>query len=464
MRVSARTRILFWMLLVVAISLLLAILATRAILTASLTDRLDDELKQEVTEFRTFADTSTSATVDDLLYAYLQTQRPDPYETFFTIVAGRPAARTPSPPAQVRLDRDDALVRRAAGMSEPAYGWTESTAGRVRYAVVPVSVEGDPRTGHLVIAEFYDIAGRDNDLTLRVLTFVGLGSLVVAGVVGWLVAGRVLAPVRLLRQTAERVSGADLTRRIEVSGNDDIAHLARTFNHMLDRLEQGFATQRQFLDDAGHELRTPITVIRGHLDLMGDDPDDRAETLALVTDELVRMRRIVEDLLLLARSDQPNFLSPTSVELADLTVQVVAKSRALGDRRWGVDEIAERTVLADDQRLTQALMQLTTNAVEHTGEGDGISVGTAVRDDRVLLWVRDTGAGLPTGDQEKLFDRFSRGGTTRGGSGAGLGLAIVRSIARAHGGEVRVRSAPGEGATFTLDLPLRQAPEPEPAG
>ncbi|MQA05638.1 MAG: HAMP domain-containing protein [Streptosporangiales bacterium] len=455
MRVSARARILSWILLVVAVALLLSILATRAILGAGLTDRLDHELQQEVGEFRAYAEQTPAADVDELMAGYLQEKLPDRYETFFSVV-GTTAARRTSHDPPARLDQDEALVREVAQIRTPSYGWADSSAGRVRYAAIPVRLAGDARLGHLVVAEFYDLAAQENSATLRVLTLVGFGTLAVAGVIGWVAAGRVLAPVRLLRQTAERVRDDDLTGRIDVKGNDDIAQLARTFNHMLDRLEQGFATQRRFLDDAGHELRTPITVVRGHLELMGDDPAEREETLALVNDELSRMRRIVEDLLLLARSDQPNFLSPTDVELADLTVGVVAKSRALGERRWGVDQVGERIVVADGQRLTQALMQLTANAVAYTEVGDGISVGSAVRDGRVLLWVRDTGAGLPPGDHEQLFERFTRGGGGRG-SGAGLGLAIVQSIAKAHHGVVRVDSRPGAGATFTLDLPLRES-------
>lgn len=463
MKISARFRILSWMLLLVAVSLLLSILATRAILAAALTDRLDAELAQEVGEFRTFANETSAASVDELLAEHLRQKLPDRNETFFSIVGGAASRRSShTPPA--RLDQDDALVREIATARTPRYGWADSSAGRVRYAVVPVRLTGDTRLGHLVAAEFYDLEASENATTVRVLTLVGFGSLAVAGAVGWVVAGRVLAPVRLLRQTAGRVTGDDLTGRIEVKGNDDLAQLASTFNSMLDRLEQGFATQRRFLDDAGHELRTPITVIRGHLELMGDDPHEREETLALVSDELARMNRIVEDLLLLARSDQPNFLSPGEVELADLTVQVVAKSRALGDRQWGVDGIAERIVLADGQRLTQALMQLTSNAVAHTRDGDSIGVGSAVNDSRVLLWVRDTGRGIPAGELDQLFERFSRGSSAGRGTGAGLGLAIVRSIARAHGGTVRVASEEGKGATFTLDLPLRDwsAAQPEP--
>lgn len=454
MKISARFRILSWMLLLVAVALLLSILATRAILAGALTDRLDAELAQEVGEFRTFAKNTSAASVDELLAEHLRQKLPDRNETFFSIVGGKASRRTSHTPP-VRLDQNDALVREIASARTPRYGWAETSAGRVRYAVVPVRLAGDPGLGHLVAAEFYDLEAREYATTIRVLTLVGFGSLVVAGAVGWVVAGRVLAPVRQLRQMAGRVTGDDLTGRIEVKGNDDLAQLAETFNTMLDRLETGIATQRRFLDDAGHELRTPITVIRGHLELMGDDPREREETLALVSDELARMNRIVEDLLLLARSDQPNFLSPGEVELADLTVQVVAKSRALGDRRWGVDDIAERIVLADGQRLTQALMQLTSNAVAHTADGDSIGVGTAVNDSRVLLWVRDTGRGIPADDLDELFERFSRGSRAGRGTGAGLGLAIVRSIAHAHGGTVRVASEEGKGATFTLDLPLR---------
>jgi signal transduction histidine kinase len=127
----------------------------------------------------------------------------------------------------------------------------------------------------------------------------------------------------------------------------------------------------------------------------------------------------------------------------------------LGDRRWRLDGLAEQTVYADGERLTQALMQLTHNAVAHTRTGDLIEIGSAVRDGHVELWVSDSGPGVDADVRERVFDRFTRGdGTTR--EGAGLGLAIVASIADAHGGRVRLDSSPGQGATFTLDLPLRR--------
>lgn len=148
-------------------------------------------------------------------------------------------------------------------------------------------------------------------------------------------------------------------------GTDDVAQLARTFNTMLDRLEVAFLAQREFVDNAGHELRTPITVIRGHLELMGDDPGEREETRALVLDELARMNRMVDDLLVLAKSERPDFLKLEEVNLTELTVEVVAKARGMADRAWRVDATADAVIVADGQRLTQALMQLVSNAVRH---------------------------------------------------------------------------------------------------
>lgn len=456
MRMTARSRIVGWMLAVVALALAVAIFATWAILSRLIDDRVDAELGNEAEKLRRYAATAVDTRdVDTLLSGYLSYNPPDEWETFFTVVDGQAHKITGIPPL-ARLDTDEAFVARVASATEPVSGQTESTAGTVRYAVVPVEVAGDPRRGQLVIVLFYDHYRSEVMDAIRVLALTSLAALALAGAAGWFVAGRVLAPIRLVRQTAARISdSSDLTRRLDVPGDDDVAALAATFNHMLDRLEQAFAVQRDFVDDAGHELRTPITVIRGHLELMGDDPQDRAETLALVTDELDRMNRMVDDLLTLAKAEQPGFLDIEEVELADLTVSVVAKARALGERRWRVDEVAEARIPADRQRLTQALMQLASNAVRHTADDGQIAVGSAVQDGFVRLWVRDDGPGVPPADREKIFRRFLRG-RSGGHEGAGLGLAIVRSIAEAHGGTVAVEDAPGGGACFVITIPMRE--------
>jgi signal transduction histidine kinase len=262
--------------------------------------------------------------------------------------------------------------------------------------------------------------------------------------------------------TARSISESDLSRRIPVRGHDEIARLTATFNEMLDRLEAAFETQRHFVDDAGHELKTPITIIRGHLELLEGEPDERRETLALVMDELDRMGRIVNDLLLLAKSEEPDFLGLETVDVEPLTNELEQKAGALGSRDWRLERRGRGIIVADRQRLTQAIVQLVQNAVEHTSEGDRISLGSAVENGEARLWVRDEGPGIPLDEQERIFQRFGRGAGARRAEGAGLGLAIVKAIADAHHGRVELYSRPGAGALFTLVIPADQ-PHPESA-
>ncbi len=148
---------------------------------------------------------------------------------------------------------------------------------------------------------------------------------------------------------------------------------------MLARLELAFVGQRQFLDDAGHELKTPLTVLRGHLELLDpDDPDEVAETRALLLDEIDRMARLVGDLILLAKTDRPDFLAPSPVSVERLTHTLLSKARGLADRDWQLDGAAEGIVVMDEQRITQAVLQLADNAVKHTETGDTIAIGSEI--------------------------------------------------------------------------------------
>ena len=281
--------------------------------------------------------------------------------------------------------------------------------------------------------------------------------LLLASLLAYVIAGRVLAPLRGLKDTARSISETDFTRRIDVLGNDEIAELGRTFNAMLDRLEAAFASQKEFVADAGHELRTPITIIRGHLELLGDDPDERRETIELVCDELDRMSRFVDDLLLLVAAERADFLRLADVDLDVLSEELMAKASALAPREWHAEAVGAGRLVADRHRLTQAVMQLAQNAAQHTGSGDRIALGSALENGHARLWVSDSGPGVPDDERARIFDRFARGRTaTRRSEGAGLGLAIVRAIAEAHGGHVELARRSGSGATFTIVIPVER--------
>ena len=446
----------------VALAVAVLVAITGRVLSARVDAAAKTELAHEGDTLRAFAagaDPATGAPVTDarpLLARFVSRNLAESDEAFFSIVDGQPDRRSAGrPPA--RLDVDAGFVERAAAADGPTAGRVPTPGGPAYYAVFPVRVEGDPQTAALVAIEFTGPAEREVWSIVRTLTVVGLLAVAVAGLAGWLVAGRVLAPIRTVRKTAEGIGEDDLTARITVVGHDDVAALGHTFNHMLDRIEGAFAAQHRFLEDAGHELRTPITIVRGHLEVMGDDPAERAQTIELVVSELARMSRLIDDLMMLARAERPDFLLLGPVDLTELVVDVLAKAEAMGSRRWAIDEAAETTVWADGQRLTQALTQLASNAVEHTEETDRISFGSAVRGDRVTLWVADTGEGIEPDLRDRVFDRFVSG-KGRDRPGGGLGLAIVATIAAGHGGRVLVHSEPGEGSTFTLDLPLVTPP------
>lgn len=456
-RVTTRARIITWLLALVAVALGTSIVLTWGALSQRADAIVDLELTHEADKFQRFAASSEARAfdrVDELLRYYVQRNIPDSYETQFTLIDGQPDVRSfKDPPA--RLDDDPTFVAMAASQSRPAFGWVDTAAGRARYGVQPVAVADDERQASLVTIMFR--APLAAPLEDAVLNFViaSLVTLPLAAGLAWLIAGNVLRPIEVTADVAESISDQDLRQRVPLTGrNDDLERLARAFNRMLDRLENAFTTQEQLLDDVAHELRTPLTVIRGHLEVMGDDTVGREETKAVVIDEIGRMDRLIDDLLLLAKAERPDFVSLGEVSLTELTVDVLVKARLMADRRWALAAVADGTVIADGWRLTQALMQLVANAVQHTAEGDRIAVGSIVRGSRLLLWVEDTGEGIDPADKERILRRQERGSSGKSG-GLGLGLAIVNAIAVAHGGTVQVDGAPGTGAKFTLDLPAR---------
>ncbi len=294
-----------------------------------------------------------------------------------------------------------------------------------------------------------------------VVTVVGVG---IAALLAWLATRLALRPLQRIARRSEAVAAGDLSVRMGEPGtHDEIAAVSGALDGMLDRLEEAFAAQRRFVHDASHELRTPITIARGHLEVaaMGGRSIDPAvsDAVDLAVAELERMGRMVDALLALARGDRDEGqIERQPVAVARLATEAVERSRSLGDRDWGLTLApdADVHVSGDADALEQVLLNLVANAVRHTEHGQLVGVSTRRAGDRVEIEVADEGEGIDPGALPTLFERFTRidWARDRDRGGAGLGLAICRSIVEAHGGDIRVRSAVGRGSRFTVSLPI----------
>jgi signal transduction histidine kinase len=458
---SARTRILASYVVLLLFASIVSVLEIRAFLIDRFNDRVQATFVQEIREFRRLVDGRNPRTgrffrgdLEAIFNVYFARNVPAEGEQVLAFLDGEFYRDTEESEADFALASDDSLTERWASLESPETGEVETPAGPARYAALPVVLQGEQR-GVFVVAQFLAAEQAELDQALRTAGGLALAVLVLGTIVAFFAAGRVLAPLGKLTETARQITESDLTRRIEVHGNDEIAEQARTFNAMLERLEAAFESQRSLIRDAGHELRTPITIMRGNLELLDadEDPDERRETIELVTDELDRISRLVEELLLLARSERPDFLELETLDLRELSRELVAKASALGRRDWRLESEGSGLIVADRQRLTQAVMNLAQNAVQQTSEGDTIMLGTDRRDGLARFWVRDRGPGIAPEEQSRVFDQFARGRNGRRYEGTGLGLTIVKAIAEAHGGSVSLESARDHGARFEIAIP-----------
>ena len=464
---AARTRIIGWMLLFLIAALAVATFSTWRLLVSAVNTRMDEALLVEVQEFAELTgpgiDPGTGAPfagVEELIREAMAYNIARPNEVFLGYVNGSYLTKSPQQPGTPDvLAGDPAFTERVASITEPVAGLYQfPRVGEIRYLAMPVTLNEEPGRGVIVSAFFGDRERAKADAVARLMLAVGAATIVVAAVAAWLIAGRILRPLRDVAETARSITETDLSQRIPARGGegDELGDLVQTVNGMLDRVEAAVSAQRRFTDDAGHELRTPITIVRGHLEVLDpSDAEDVTSTVALVDDELERMNRMVSDLLLLARAEQLPFLHPKLVDVGPLTREVFEKLAALGDRDFVLDSVAEGTAILDAQRMTQALLALADNACRYTNDGDRIGLGSVRDRGQVKFWVSDCGPGIDDADRTRIFDRFSRG--SAGGKrsdGAGLGLAIVRAIAVAHGGRIQLDSVPGQGATFTVVIPV----------
>lgn len=298
--------------------------------------------------------------------------------------------------------------------------------------------------------------------TLRELALGSLFMLFVASIgVGWSVSGRVLRPIGRITDVARDIQATDLSRRINLEGPDDeLKQLADTFDGMLGRIDDAFESQRQFIHEASHELRNPLAVIRTNIDVtLADEdatPDELRHTAEVVQKSTERMSRLVDDLLVYARKGSLS-LERERVDAAAVVAEAADEFAASAEAkhvRLECDAEPDLWVDADRLALRQALANLLANALGVSPEGTSVRLSAGRKPGWIWMGVEDQGPGIADTDQDRVFQRFWRGDREGHEAGrSGLGLTIVRQVAEAHGGEVRLVSAPGEGAAFAIWLP-----------
>ncbi len=283
-----------------------------------------------------------------------------------------------------------------------------------------------------------------------------------AGVGGWFLARRALAPVDAMVEAARRISAEDLSRRLDTPArNDELGRLAAVLNDMLARLEQSFAAVRHFSADAAHELRTPLTILKGELEVANRATQSEAEYRRVITsclEEADRLTALVEDLLFLARSDSGNISLPqTPVNLAEVLNDVAPALLALAEDAEVTCTIAPAApvwVCGSEALLFRLIFNLGENAVKYTPSGGVVTITLTSNEKEASLEVSDTGQGVTPEEQKRIFDRFYRSDQARSRGGVGLGLALARSIALVHHGQITVESNSGQGSCFRVTLPV----------
>ena len=470
---EARSRILLWYLVLMCLFTLIAIPMIRYRLISEVNNRVKEDLREALEEFeaelveslleskiKSNLEQTESEHAKQNIYSafdkFIATNKAEDDNYFIAIVDGlfykTNAVFLPS-----EIDKNSTLMQHWQEITVEEKAEIEvgnSKIGSVIYKAEPI------KTTEKVMGVFIVVhlsAGERNEAlnSFNIVIQVLVLMILFASLLAWFAAGKVLAPLRNLSETVKSISESDLSQRINIQGKGEVAQLGRTFNAMMERLETAFDTQRNFINDAGHELKTPITIIRGHLELMDDDPQEQQKTINLVMDELDRMSRLVGDLVLLAKTERPDFLLLETIDLASFNPELFKKIQALGQRNWRLDNTSDGQIIGDRQRLTQAIINLANNAVQHTAVNDLIVFGSNLKSDKVEFWITDTGEGIPVGDQKHIFERFARVKNSRRRSpGSGLGLAIVKAIIEAHGGHIHLQSSLGVGSTFMLIFPV----------
>ena len=371
----------------------------------------------------------------------------------------------------VRLDGGRTIsnsdVRLEDAVTNGATGLTTVVLDGAAYRLLAVPLDAANGRGGVFYAALADALAHETATTVA-LTLAAAGAFALAlGVpLSYWATRRALLPLTVMAADAASISHAAPGGRIRYDGpGDELGSLADSLNAMLERLENAFGDQRRFVADASHELRTPVAVIRGNVELLRSNhlsKEDADESLEMIESEAVRMVRLLDDLLALAKLENTGRDRFQPLEVRTLVDEVTARARALGEREIECTGACEVWTEGDPDLLDQALVNLIRNAVGHTEPGGRIVVSCGADDSRVTVAVIDDGPGIPEADLERIFDRFYRApGRVRenAGGGAGLGLAIARRLVELHGGTLTADNVEPHGARFTMSLPRIETPD-----
>jgi len=366
---------------------------------------------------------------------------------------------------------------RAWSRTPPTAGLSKRlVANGSTYLVTAVPLIGDDAPVATVVAaadleSVHEDLGRVRDLA------VGEAAIALTAAVAgsYFMLRRLLDRVGRITDTASDIAAGALDRRLhDPDDTDEVGRLAVTFDVMADKLSAAMAAQRRLLSDVSHQLRTPLTVARGHLEVLdrsgAADPAAVRETVDLVIDEIDHMKALVEQLLMLGHALEPDFLSLEPVDLRSFCHDLVQTTRVIAPRRWGLSDVPDVVLRVDAAKLRGALLNLIDNAVRATRDGDVVAVDVRRRDDgQTTLSVDDSGPGIPRERRTAVLGRFARPGAADS-EGSGLGLAIAQAVAHAHGGDLVIGDSPQGGcrvsivlpAIATLDVHADAPDEPEP--
>lgn len=463
---SIRTRLTLWYGTALLTILLVIAALSYSMLRWSLIRDLDASLltvAKFINDSGYEADTSVSGSNPEA--ALQEILGPEFYDKVFQFVdeKGAPAAR--STQLRHRTLPLSTGARENAGRGMGTFETVALSTGEpVRLLTMPVTREGKPVQLLQVGIPFRRVEQELWRYLQSLFVLIPLG-LVLAAVGGGLIARAALSRVDEMSRTARRVSGEDLSDRLVVRGTgDELDHLAETLNAMLARLQTAFTEIRRFTADAAHELRTPLTTLTGEIEVALRSTrsiEDYQEVLRSSLEEVKRLALLAEDLLLLSRSSSGAGLSRERIDLEALLVDVIDVVVRLAQAKRvaiHVEEIGPAMIVGDPIALRRAVLNVMENAVKYTATGGKVTVALLREDPLVRIIVRDTGVGIDPSDLDRIFEPFVRldPARARDTGGAGLGLAIARSIVLAHGGSITVESVVGAGSCFAIALPLAE--------